>query len=286
MEIKKRLFPYPVLCIENDDYIDCEFNVNVQQTEALNDIILHFEISLNNKELLKEIRNGNAEFIIHIECSCTSYRKVVRNVGNRFEFRIPKSKVNKEIYLVGMIVATKTIYNFFTPNFNEDYEGDSVSFEKGSILAYRNLPRIIVLKNYEELLGDNAFFTIVSRHNDGEDEPVTYEISGSKIKIYVDKSIYSEYIKFHTNSMMKPIMISLLVMPALSYAIEEIRKNDIDNYISCFWYQQIKKTYKLQGKDFVEDVIDSDATSIEIAQELLQLPIGKAFRSLSAVMEE
>ena len=36
----------------------------------------------------------------------------------------------------------------------------------------------------------------------------------------------------------------------------------------------------------VEDIIDGDATSIEIAQEMLQLPLGKAFRNLSAVAEE
>lgn len=32
---------------------------------------------------------------------------------------------------------------------------------------------------------------------------------------------------------MKPLMISMLVMPALAYVIEEVRNNDIETYIAC-----------------------------------------------------
>ncbi len=286
MEIKNRLFPYPVLCMENDDYIDCKFDVRYNYIEDLKNIILQFDVELDNKELTELIRQGKAEYLVHIECSNTSFRKVVHNEGKHFEYRIPKTKVNKEIFLVGMVVAKENITGFYSSSFNEDYD-ESVDFEKGSILAYRNMPRIIVLKNYEELASDDAFFTIVCK-NIGQDmeEPVTFDLNGNKIKIYVDDSIYNEYVKFHTNPIMKPLMISMLVMPALVYVIEEIRNNGIENYISCYWYQKIKKSCELQGKRLVDDIIDSDATSIEIAQEMLQLPVGKAFRNLSAVAEE
>lgn len=286
MEIRNRLFPYPVLCMENDDYVNCGFNIRIKQTEKLKDIALQFDVDLDNKELLQLVREGKAEYLVHVECSNTSFRKVVRNAGNSFTYRIPKAKVNKEVYLVGMVVAKQTITNFYSSNFNEDYD-EPVEFAKGSILAYRNLPRIIVLKNYEELASDDSFFTIVCK-NSGQDidEPVTFDLNGNKIKIFVDDSIYNEYVKFHTNPVMKPLMISMLVMPALAYVIEEVRSDGIENYVSCYWYQKIKKYCELQGKRFVEDIIDGDSTSIEIAQEMLQLPLGKAFRNLSAVVEE
>ena len=286
MKIEKRLFPYPVLCMETDDYMDCKFDVHVKQTEEMKDIVLSFEIELDNKELLGLIRNGQAEYLIHIECSNTSFRKVVRNSGKVFEYRIPKSKVNKEVYLVGMIVARQTISDYYSDKFNEDYD-DKINLEKGYILAYRNLQKIIVIKNYEELSSDDAFFTIVSK-NRGQDieEPVTFDSSADKIKILVDEPIYNEYIKFHMNPTMKPIMITMLVMPALAYVIEEVRSSGSDVYDSCGWYQKMRKSCELQGKRFVEDIIDGDATSIEIAQEMLQLPIGSAFRNLSTVVEE
>lgn len=286
MEIKNRLFPYPVLCEENDDYINSKFEIKVTQMEELKDIVLQFDIVMDNEDLAGLIRSGKAEYLIHIECGNTSFRKVVRNSGKSFGYRIPKSKVNKDVYLVGMIVAKQAISQYYSQSFNEDYE-DSINLEKGDILAYQNLPRIIVLKNYEELASDDAFFTIVSK-NAGQDteEPVTFDMNGDKIKIFVDEPIYNEYIKFHTNPIMKPIMISILVMPALSYVIEEVRDNGPDTYSSCYWYQKIKKSCELQGKRFIEDILEGDATSVEIAQEMLQLPIGSAFRNLSAVVEE
>ena len=33
MEIKNRLFPYPVLCDNNDDYIESKFDVTVTKEE-------------------------------------------------------------------------------------------------------------------------------------------------------------------------------------------------------------------------------------------------------------
>ena len=37
---------------------------------------------------------------------------------------------------------------------------------------------------------------------------------------------------------------------------------------------------------FVEDIIDSDASCIDIAQQMLQMPIERAFECLSKVVEE
>ena len=286
MEIRNRLFPYPVLCKENDDYKGCKFDIKVDRTEELNNIVLCFDVELDNNELLGLIRSGQAEYIIHIECSNTSFRKVVHSSGKNFKYSIPKSKVNKDIYLVGMVVAKECITKFYSHNFNEDYE-ESVAFEKGAILAYVNLPRMIIYKNYEELASDNSFFSIIKKISEQDtDEPVTFELNGDKIKILVGESVYDECIKFYSNPMMKPIIISILIMPALAYVIEEIRRNGNESYIKYYWYQKIKTSCELKKKRFIEDIIESEATSIEISQEMLQLPIGTAFRNLDAVVEE
>lgn len=162
MEIKNRLFPYPVLCTENDDYMDCSFDVKANLTEDVSDFILTFDVELlNNKELNVLIREGLAEVIVHVECSSTAYRSVIAITGNKRIFRLPKSRVNKEVYLVGMIVAQKAIKGFTCSKLNEDYGTDPIDFQKGSILAYKNIAKYVISKNYEELAGDNAFFTII-----------------------------------------------------------------------------------------------------------------------------
>ena len=285
MEIKNRLFPYPVLCDNNDDYIESKFDVTVTKEEKLNDIILHFDIELDNTELLSLIREGKAEYVMHIECPYTSYRKVVRGFSKPIEYSKPKEKVNKDVYLVAMVVATSEINNFYSDSFNEDYD-ESVYFEKGSILAYKNLPRLIIVKNYEELARGDSFFTIVNKSYGKEEmEPVTYDLSGDKIKILVDNNMYNKYVKFQTNQDMFPLIISLLVLPALAYAIEILRNEGNGNYASTYWYQKLCKSCELKGKDFKNDIVEGEFTAIEVAQLLLEEPVEMAFNNISVIAE-
>ena len=292
MEIKNRLFPYPVLCNENDDYEESSFHGKCNLKEELSDIILDFELTLeNNKELEWLIRDGYAEYAVHIECSYTGFRTIIKKSGNHFSYRIPKSKVNIEIEIVCAIVASKKIVSFESKNLNEDYAGEDISFARGAILAYYNLPKIYVTKNYEELASENSFFTIIKRvrTDDKEINPVTYDINDAKIKIMVDEEIYDEYVKFHTNPNMEALMSSLLVMPAIMYMIETVREEGVDNldkYKPLYWYQKISKACKLQGQDFYHDYLESEKTCIEIAQQLLQNPINRAFDGLAKVIEE
>lgn len=289
MEIKNRLFPYPVLCVENDDYENCSFDVNTKVKEDINDIVLDFDIRLeNNEELQWLIRDGYAQFVIHIECSSTAFRTMVTSVGNKKSVRIPKARVNNVISLLGMIVAEKDIVGFKSKLLNEDYD-EEINFSRGAILAYRNLPKVYVTKNYEELAGDNSFFTVIKRTDieEAESLPVVYDITDAKIKILVSEKTYDEYIKYHANPTMQPLLNTLLVMPAIAHMVDELRNcGDIERFKPLYWFQKISKSCKLQGKDFVNDIIDSDLPCVEVAQAMLQMPIERAFECLSRVIEE
>lgn len=285
MRIINRLFPYPVLCAENDDYFGCDFDIEMTHTEELNDIVLKFKIQLDNRELLELIKNGQAEYVIHMECSYTSFREILRKAGTSFEYKIPKNKVNRDVWFVGMVVSVKEIEHFYSANFHEDYD-DYVRFEKGAILAYRNLPRLVVIKNYEELAKDSSYFSIIKR-NTGQNEPVSYDISEDKIKIFVDESTFDIYTQLNTDLQKKPILDCLILLPALSYVVQNLQDHGDCDYQSCGWYHKIKKSCELRmkGKDFMDDIIGR-GSAIEVAQELLNMPLNDAFISLRKVAEE
>lgn len=289
MEIKNRLFPYPVLCVENDDYENCCFDITTKVKEDINDIVLDFDIKLeNNEELQWLIRDGYAQFVIHIECSSTAFRTMITSVSTKKTVRIPKARVNNVISLLGMIVAEKDIVGFKSKLLNEDYD-EEINFNRGAILAYRNLPKVYVTKNYEELAGDNSFFTIIKRNDIEEAEalPVVYDITDAKIKILVSAKTYDEYIKYHANPTMQPLLNTLLVMPAIAHMVDELRNcGDIEKFKPLYWFQKISKSCKLQGKDFLNDIIYSDIPCVEVAQAMLQMPIERAFECLSRVIEE
>jgi len=278
MEIKNRLFPYPVLCDETDDYNDDTCDVTSRTHEDINDIRIHVEFHLQNTKILDLIREGCAEYALHLECSTTSFRKLIRSNINEIDYSIPKTRVNTEIAVLAMVIARRKITNFYSDDLNEDYAGTVINFDKASILAYRNLPKIFVYKNYEELAGNDSIFTIVKVANaDSEDvRPLAFDLSDDKIKILVDPKTYAAYIHFQQ---MPAIAMSLLVLPAMIYAIDELRTN-FDSFSNRHWFNRMKQYYKAQGKDFQDYVVNSDKNIVELAQEMLKDPIGKAYMGL------
>jgi hypothetical protein len=77
MEIRNRLFPYPVLAFYNDDYINSLFDVSVSTEIGKQVIKFAFDVNLENDLLYNLIENDDADFAIHIECPSTSFRELV-----------------------------------------------------------------------------------------------------------------------------------------------------------------------------------------------------------------
>jgi hypothetical protein len=290
MEIRNRLFPYPVLCEDTDDYIKGGFYVETNLVEqGLNDILIQFDMHLDNSGLQSLINTGKAEFVIHMECSNTAFRTVIRTFSNMEQYRIMNSRVNGDINMLGMIVSREIIGHYTNPLLNEDYEGITLNIEKASILAYDNMEPIHIAKNYEELSEKDSIFSVVkeTRIDQNERKPVWYKLDNDRIKIMVDEEVYASYIRYQGNSTMQPLMMSLLVMPALTYMMEVLRNEDWENHASDYWFIKIQKFYKIHGYDFIDDIIQNDDKMIsEAVQEMLQLPIGKTLLSIPEMLGE
>lgn len=283
MEIKNRLFPYPVLCEESDDYTDEFFDVRSRVQERLHDIHIHVEFHVEDNAILDSIRMGYAEYVLHLECSTTSFRKVIKSEITEIDYSILKSRVNVEIAVLAMIVAKRPIYNFVSEKLNEDYSENTINFDKGAILAYKNLPRVYVYKNYEELTGNESLFSIVKVGlPDDEIRPLTFNLNEQRIQILVDAKTYEAYIHYQQKS---AIAMSMLVMPALIYMIDELREAP-DAYNNRMWFMKMKQFYKAQGSDFIDDIVNGERNVVEIAQEMLKSPIGRAYRDLLEAEEE
>jgi len=281
MEIKNRLFPYPVLCDETDDYSNVRFDASSKVTETMNTVRLTVRFDIDDSAILNLIRSGYAEYAVHIECTTTSFRKLIRSDVSEITYEIPKATVNREVAVLAMIIAKRKIENFYSVSMNDDYEGSTITFEKASILAYRNMAKIRIVKNYEELAGNESIFSIVKVGLPDDDTvaPLRFDLNDDRIKIMVDPQTYEAYIHFKQ----KPaIAMSLLVLPALVYMIDVVA-GDPGTFSSKGWYVKMEKFYKSQGMDFIEYIQDQDKNLIEIAQEMLKAPIGTAYRNLMEI---
>jgi len=289
MEIKNRLFPYPVLCEDTDDYVEGEFYVEAKLVEqGLNDILVQFDMHLDNPGLQSLINSGKAEFVIHMECSNTAFRTVIKTFSNTEQYRIMNSRVNGDVNLLGMIVSKEKIGHYTNSALNEDYNDITLTLDKASILAYDNMDPIHIAKNYEELAEKDSIFSVVKqmRMDQNEHNAITFALDADKIKIRVDDDLYSSYITYKGNSAMQPLMSAILVMPALTFMMETLRNEGIEDYASSYWFIKMEKYYALHGKSFVDDVIYGEDMISEVVQEMLQLPIGKTLLNIPEMLGE
>lgn len=290
MDIRNRLFPYPVLCEDTDDYVEGDFYVETKLLEQnINNILVQFNMHLDNPGLQNLINTGKAEFVIHMECSNTAFRTVIRSFSNTEKYRIMNSRVNGDISLLGMVVSKEKIENYTNFLLNEDYEGITLNIDKASILAYDNMDPIHIAKNYEELAEKESIFSVVKeiRMDQNERKPIWYAIDNDRIKIMVDEEVYASYIRYRGNNTMQPLMMSLLVMPALTYMMEVLRNERWEEYASNNWFVKMQKFYKINNLDFIDDIIENEEKLIsEVVQEMLQLPISKALLNIPEMLGE
>ena len=289
MEIKNRLFPYPVLCEDTDDYTEGEFVVDTEVvSQDINTLELRFRMNLDNPGLKGLISQGRAEYVIHIECSNTAFRTVIHTFSEEEVYRISNSRVNGEVALLGMIVSLNDIPFYQNSKLNADYDDIDLMIPRAAILAYYNMPKINVLKNYEELAQEDSLFSVVKemRLDQNEQRPIHFQLDRERIKIFVDEEVYGAYLQYQNNLTMRPLILAVLVMPALTYMVEALRRDDVSTYENTRWFLKFSKFYQQQEKDFIDDVIYGEDTITEIVQEMLQLPIGKTFLNMQEMLGE
>lgn len=287
MEIKNRLFPYPVLSVDSDDYSDSEFNVTAEVVEQnINNIVLKFNIDLNNKGMKRLVDKGLAEYVIHIECSTTAFRTTIHTFSQEENYRISNGKVNGEVTLLGMVVSRDEIPHFNNVLLNPDYDEADITIPKAAIMAYCNMPKLRIHKNYEELANAESLFSIVKRNtfDEYEEKPITFDFDTDRIKITVDEAVYRVYLQYKDNVQMQPLVYSLLLLPALVDVLDALRAQGIEDYEGKRWFVTFDKMFEISGKDFVDDVIYGEKTIIEVAQDMLRLPIGKAFTCIPELL--
>ena len=282
MEIKNRLFPYPVLCGDTDDYnSNTEFVLEPVVIDNIHELDLKFDFTIKCNSLETLLRKGQADYVLHIECSYTSFRIALRSPVPHIEYRLPKSRVNGEINIVAMIVARTDVDNYSCSDLNEDYENERISFKKGSILAYQNLPPIYVTKKTESLANNESFFTVIKQPSldPNEVKPLTFNLNSDKIQVLVDEKTYEAFVRYQHS---QHIAIAMLLLPALSFMVIEVGDNP-DLFVKYQWFQRLDKYYRSQGRDFVRDILQKDDNPVNIAQEMLQYPVSKAYRELYAL---
>ena len=286
MNIRNRHFPYPVLSDFSDDYIDTEFTTEIKLIRELNDVIFSFTSLLDNNELLKLIYEDKAEYVYHLECSQTSFRKIVKTTETDEIYRIPENMVNDKITVCSFIVAKVDLTNYFNSSFHEDYGNITFNVDRGNILAIGGQTDFIITKETEELYKIPSIFSILRRNSD-ENLGMQIDLGVNKINIYLCNEDFLNYQIMAMRQDIQPSLHAMLILPALIYIFENIRTNQsgTEEYEDYRWFKALDGALRKGNLELTKETIETHG-SYTLAQRLLALPINRALKSLINIGEE
>lgn len=281
MNITNRLFTYPVLSEEKDDYKESIFHVDYEQEmQGVHSLKLTFDIAMNCRELEQLILSGQADFVVHLECTTTAYREAVHSVSKHIEHIIPIGRINGTLDAVAFIILKKNIKDFICSDWIEDFSGTAFNLSAGSILAYQNLPSLNITKDYEEFTNAGSIFSICKRITEN-DCPAEISLDSSKIRIGLGTKDYDIFAMYSARTELQPLFHSMLILPALVYAFAELKDEDgEETYHNKEWFIALEKAYAKRGITFMEEVLNPEKTSYQLAQEAMELPLSKAFNQI------
>ena len=277
MRVRYKLFPYPVLCSEIDDYKENRFEVVFDVIKDIHQIRFQFQAILEDNLLKEMLEQSQVELVYHIECAKTLYRQIHCTKYLQYEVAIDEKQLNGKVDICCFIVATEDIASYCNDNFNEDYKGVSFEILKGNILGFYNLPRMDFTKNTEELSKVSSIFSVIRK--EAAEEGMEIELTGDKIKICLGNDAFMQYKNFAKASDYQSMMHAILIFPSLLYALDMIMKDGEEDYQEYRWFKAIDKMLSASNKSLNKETIEQ-MTSYKLAQKLLNLPVNRALSNM------
>lgn len=279
MDIRYKLYPYPMLAADMDDYIDSSFTFTVATEKEIREIKFSFRLNLQNEGLTHMIQSGKAEYLIHIECPQTCYRYAIKTTDSTYIHRIPERDLNGRVSICAFIVAKEDLPAYYNHAFNEDYEGMSFSVDRGGILAIGGQYTLTIVKDTEELAKIPSIFTICKRAADS-DNGMEIDMDGDKIAVTLSGDSFGRYKNLASELKYQPAFHSMLIMPALIYVFETLHREGIDNYNDKRWFIALNKTLSKSNVTLNAETLDN-TPSYTLAQKILDMPVDRALSALA-----
>lgn len=279
MDINRGLYPYPILTDNSDDYVDSRFNFQVDLKAGIRELILDISFKLKNEQLNDMIREGIAEFLVHIECSQTCYRSIEVSNQTHLIKKIADKDLNGKVSVCAFIIAKVDIPAYSNRDFNPDYGKTKFEIDAGGILAIGGQYNITITKDTEELSKTPSIFTICKYAAD-TDEFMTFDYDADKIVIKLSEKSFENYKAMVNMPSMLPVTYSMLIVPALIYVFEAMRKEDsLSDFETRRWFMAMKRTLHNQGIELNKETLEI-YPSYELAQRLLDMPIHQALNAI------
>lgn len=281
MEIKYKLYPYPVLWNKNDDYkMPSEFSAEIKTEENFKNTKLKIKFFLKDKEIEKLIRENKAEYVVHIEGTRTYFRDFISTRETEITYELKDRDILGKLEINFFILAKQDIRGYRNDNFNEDYSSEAFNLKKGNIIAIADGYRFDIEKNDDELGKISSIFSICKKET-VEQTGMTVDMSYEKIRIGLNITDYVNYSQLSQNPNKVDSVNSIIIFPALIYIFEQLKKDFTEtDYTEYKWFRALENIFKKNGQELNKELLENEI-SIDLAQRVLNYPIERAFNSLT-----
>ena len=287
MEIKHKLYPYPVLSSSSTDYSSGKFDVTTDFVRDGYNLRIDFIATLTCKSLLDLIKNGQAQYVYHLECAQTGFRTVVQTNRAAVSYSLLSKSVNGKLQICSFIAAATDIPNYSSADFHDDYHGVSFDIEAGCVMAVGQMLSVDISKDIDDLANTPSIFSIV-RNADASCQQMLVDMSGRKIVVKMPLNEYYSYKALSRTPQAQAILNSLTIIPALVYVLEELRSLRVDErqeHSDLMWYKTLSSTLAQQFDCNIESEEFNSQNFIELAQKLINNPLSDAFKMLTSSFE-
>jgi hypothetical protein len=290
MQVKNKLFPYPVInrnkilsCFENKNFRLIYDENETEHTYCMKNVHLD-----TDSELINELYNsGKVKTYCMIECSNTVYRKA---------FNVPKEGANITLYKadfsekvdISLFAVAEESFTLYSNEFDDDYKGINFEIEKYDIIGADDGFNIRFKHEDSEENLVQSIFSIIVGHDMDDGAYIVECNTGRKIVVIMSENDYRNYKIIYTVPAYKEVFFNMLLVPALiegltlcrTFLIEDSSR-DIDDLGNQYvWFRSILNAFKrVKGREITIENLKSESVSL-IAQELLGKPLGKSLEKL------
>lgn len=290
MQVKKKIFPYPVINRDQSlsNFGDKCFNFTFEREENENEYILKNAKLETDSPLINElIEKELASAICIVECSKTVYRRKYVLSPNGTDIILPKVDFTEAVDVSLFAVAEKN-FIYKSDEFDEDYKDVEIQIEKNCIIGANDGFRLVFNHEEEEDSFSQSIFSIIPGH-ELEEGAYTVECStGRKIVITMSDEDYKNYKIIYTVPTYKEVFFNMILIPALTEGIGLCQKflledstRDLDDVGNQYiWFRSVMNSYaRLKGEELsIEEMKKTSPTLL--SQELLGKPFGCAMDRL------
>lgn len=279
MEIRESAtYPYPIWGLHGAYLSEKPKNGGTHAVEiddSANVLKLHYDVTCHESGIDRLILEGKAVYQCIVECPSTYYLLHQEFKEPTFDVFIPLEKIYKRCTVKIIIVACKDIIECDYLNLDEVY-GESVSFDKGSVLA--GIDDFTISLQQSNSAADLSMIICIMS---SEVENVKYDFSGKRIVVKIPFDYDTLYNR--VEDLCPGVIEASLVYSALVQAIFKLRESP-DKRLDWVFYL-MRYIDELSENDIItlqKDNYDLELEDIYIVVDrLLSMPMLRAIEDVN-----